>query len=70
MATLEEYDPTPNVILILALFAHALPPLLQSDAVSIPLPGAGASPQHRTVGDVFFRRRGSGFFPLARKDKW
>ena len=33
-------------------------------------PEAGAAPQHRTVGRVFFKQRGAGFLPLARKDKW
>jgi hypothetical protein len=74
---------TPNAILTLTLFAHACEAfvevspsvahfchffsLVQSPSVA---PGAGASPQHRTIGGVFFRRRGTDFFPLVRKDKW
>ena len=74
---------TPNDILTLALFAHVCEAfmgvillvallrhffiLVRSPTVS---PGAGAAPQHRTVGGVLFRRRGADFLPLVRRDKW
>ena len=69
---------TSNAILTLALFAHACEAfvgvrpsvtllchffsLVRSASLS---PDTGAAPQHRTIGGVFFRRRGSGFFSLA-----
>ena len=52
----------PSVVLFCHFFSLARSPSLSLSA--------GVTSQNRSVGGVFFRRRGSDFFPFARKGKW
>jgi len=74
---------TPNTVLTLALFSHTYEMFMgvQSSVEifrhffapcwsSSLSPGPGAVRQLRTIGGVFFRRRGAGILPTGRRDKW
>ena len=76
-------DTVSTTILTLALFAHMCEMFVGVQS-SVELfrhfftighspslsPYLGALPQARTVGKVFFRRRGTNFLPLSLRDKW